>query len=117
MEIRDDASLCRAEFVLPNPLEESARAERSVLRRAVWPGFLDCRPAFTEREAADHVVNQTSDICERFSCMRSIRPNKAPEPTVCSVTPRAIVSSSDMNQRTANPNAARAVPEQAVAHL
>ena len=45
------------------------------------------------------------------------RPNKALEPTACSVTPRAFVPSSEMKQRTAFPKAARVVPEQAVAHL
>jgi hypothetical protein len=44
-------------------------------------------------------------------------PNKAPEPTSCSVTPRAILSCSELKQRTANSNAARVAPEQAVAHL
>ena len=53
----------------------------------------------------------------RLRALAPYFPNKAPEPTACSVTPRAILSSSDRNQRTANPNAARAVPEQAVAHL
>jgi hypothetical protein len=46
-----------------------------------------------------------------------MKPNKAPEPTSRSVTPRAIVLFSEMKQRTSNPNPARVAPEQAVAHL
>jgi hypothetical protein len=42
--------------------------------------------------------------------------NKAPEPTSGSVTPRAIVPSSEMKQWTSNSNAERVAPEQAVAH-
>jgi hypothetical protein len=45
------------------------------------------------------------------------KPNKSPEPTSCSVTPRAFVSFSEMEQQPPNPNAARVAPEQAVAHL
>jgi hypothetical protein len=44
-------------------------------------------------------------------------PNKAPEPTSCSVTPRAIEAEAEMKQRKEGRSAARVAPEQAVAHL
>ena len=53
----------------------------------------------------------------RLRALAPYFPNKAPEPTACSVTPRAIDPSPDVKQRTGNPHAARIVPEQAVAHL
>jgi len=44
-------------------------------------------------------------------------PNKAPEPTPRSVTPRAIVSEIEMKQRNPNRPAARVAPARVVAHL
>jgi hypothetical protein len=44
-------------------------------------------------------------------------PNKAPEPTACSVTPRAIAGKAEMKQWKEHRPAARGAPEQAVAHL
>jgi hypothetical protein len=44
-------------------------------------------------------------------------PNKAPEPTSCSVTSRAIVPLIELKQQNPNRLQARAAPEQAVAHL
>jgi hypothetical protein len=49
--------------------------------------------------------------------MKKNPPNKAPEPTTCSGTPRAIVCLFEMKLQTEVRNAARVVPEQAVAHL
>ena len=45
------------------------------------------------------------------------QPNKAPEPTSRSVTPRAISRESELKPRTDNRITARVAPEQAVAHL
>ena len=44
-------------------------------------------------------------------------PNKAPEPTSRSVTPRAIEGKAEMKQWHESRSAARVAPEQAVAHL
>ena len=44
-------------------------------------------------------------------------PNKAPEPTTTSVTPRAILRSSEVKQRTEARSEARVVPAAVVAHL
>src|SRR5688572_17664945 len=44
-------------------------------------------------------------------------PNKAPEPTAGSVTPRAGLLFSELNQWTVIPKPARVVPAPAVAHL
>jgi hypothetical protein len=44
-------------------------------------------------------------------------PNKAPEPTSCSVTSRAIVPLVDLKQQNPSRLQARVAPEQAVAHL
>ena len=44
-------------------------------------------------------------------------PNKAPEPTSHSVTPRAVSRESEMKHCTDNRHAARVAPERAVAHL
>jgi hypothetical protein len=45
------------------------------------------------------------------------RPNKAPEPTTMSVTPRATLRVIEMKPRTANRHAARGAPAMVVAHL
>ena len=45
------------------------------------------------------------------------RPNKSPEPTPRSVTPRANESVSDMKPQNPNRHAARGVPARVVAHL
>jgi hypothetical protein len=44
-------------------------------------------------------------------------PNKAPEPTPMSVTPRAIVRVIEMNPQIPNRDAARGAPAMVVAHL
>jgi hypothetical protein len=46
-----------------------------------------------------------------------IKANKAPEPTSCSVTSRAIAPSIELKHQNPNRLEARAAPEQAVAHL
>jgi hypothetical protein len=70
-------------------------------------------------------LEQKRHIEELLLCMRfrvdlpnDHKPNKAPEPTTRSVTPRAFVLSSEMKQ-IAYPNAARVAPEpvKVVAHL
>ena len=48
---------------------------------------------------------------------RRAQPNKAPEPTACSVTPRAIEGEAEMKQQKESRSAARVAPEHAVAHL
>ena len=66
-----------------------------------------------------------SRVCPEFDRLRSIdasmgyarSPNKAPEPTAGSVTPRATLSSSELKRRTDLPIPARGVPAPAVAHL
>jgi len=45
------------------------------------------------------------------------RPNKAPEPTTMSVTPRAIVRVIEMKPQIENRHAARGAPAMVVAHL
>jgi uncharacterized RDD family membrane protein YckC len=45
------------------------------------------------------------------------KPNKAPEPTTRSVTPRAFVPRSECNSRTVLPIPARVAPKRVVAHL
>jgi hypothetical protein len=45
------------------------------------------------------------------------QPNKAPEPTAGSLTPRATLLFSELNQWTVIPKPARVVPAPAVAHL
>jgi hypothetical protein len=45
------------------------------------------------------------------------QPNKAPEPTTRSVTPRAFLRISEMKLQTRNRHAARVAPERVVAHL
>jgi hypothetical protein len=44
-------------------------------------------------------------------------PNKAPEPTPTSVTPRAISRLIELSRRIAEPNPARGAPDAGVAHL
>ena len=45
------------------------------------------------------------------------KPNKAPEPTTMTVTPRAIVGGFEMKPQTPNRYAARGAPAMVVAHL
>jgi hypothetical protein len=50
-------------------------------------------------------------------CSCRLSPNKAPEPTATSVTPRAISRSAELKRRTENRSEARVAPAVAVAHL
>jgi hypothetical protein len=58
-----------------------------------------------------------AEFRSRDSAQMRDQPNKAPEPTSTSVMSRAIVSISEMKQRTRFPNQARATPAVVVAHL
>jgi hypothetical protein len=60
-------------------------------------------------------VKSTLFIAVVFSVC--VSPNKAPEPTTRSVTPRAFLRPSEMKPRTPNRHAARGAPERVVAHL
>ena len=54
---------------------------------------------------------------EVHSPLMKKKPNKAPEPTTMSVTPRAILRAIEMNPRNPNRDAARVAPAMVVAHL
>jgi hypothetical protein len=49
--------------------------------------------------------------------MRTIRPNKAPEPTPTAVTPRAMEMNIEVKPLNCNRKEARVVPAAVVAHL
>jgi hypothetical protein len=63
-------------------------------------------------------IRQTSiGQSDALAGYESAWPNKAPEPTSCSVTPRATVPSIELKQQNPSRLQARVAPEQAVAHL
>ena len=115
-------------------LHRHVRAIRPVIRRGVALHLPRDRAAMTPQCRRDLRRRQslTAHCCDMISffgaqlpvCHRpemshllpeSKRPNKAPEPTSCSVTPRAIEGDSEMKQRKETRLAARVAPEQAVA--
>jgi hypothetical protein len=56
-------------------------------------------------------------IARRIPRRKKKKPNKAPEPTPCFVTPRAFVPEMKSPNRNVFPNAARIIPAQGVPHL
>ena len=58
-----------------------------------------------------------SEMISTAMSRRTNRPNKAPEPTSTSVTPRAFECMSELNPKNPARNAARGAPAVAVAHL
>ncbi len=61
--------------------------------------------------------SQQTSVLSMTRLFQAIRPNKAPEPTLPSVTLRATSRITDMKLRSAEPNQARSAPAVSVAHL
>ena len=95
--------------------------------RTRWPGSAGHIGVKFERQSvgeafaalsAYRLLSFLSSVLSFTAVRHSLdRPNKAPEPTSCSVTSRAISRLSEMKLQTENRILARAAPEQAVAHL
>jgi hypothetical protein len=100
-----------------NPRSEMFASQGSVCDAKSRGGasFEAQRPSFTNMR----IVGSSSQI--RFTEVRSIRipgaPNKPPEPTTTSVTPRALELFSEMKPPTETRLPARVVPAVVVAHL
>jgi hypothetical protein len=89
------------------------RETRTLLpRKRKGPLLLRVIARFVSARVGGSLARVSSVVVES-----SKSPNKAPEPTACSVTLRAVEGETKMKQRKASRSAARVAPEQAVAHL
>jgi len=105
----------------------SSDARIGVRLQTVWPGSACHALLQFEDQSAIRALATAWETHYFFSLSRVLpsmrvrhaadRPNKAPEPTPTSVTPRAIVRLIDRKTPTANRNVARGVPAVVVAHL
>jgi hypothetical protein len=85
------------------------------------PFFIGDMAAWGQRTAAlfDYMHRFNRTLFEKLAHEGRIRnrPNKAPEPTTHSVTPRAFLRITEMKLQIPDRRAARVAPERVVAHL
>ena len=115
---------CRRERVPGTRVTRSGKFQTVGTRRSgvhaltrVLPSHVRWTPRVTRSR---HSVCESSPPPSSFIALMiqvAAPPNKTPEPTACSVTPRAIEGKAEMKPQNANRFAARVAPEQAVAHL